>query len=123
MSRALLINAILLLFYSVLSAAGLTLIRVGVRGEDLVLPRFLKAITDFRVLLGFSILVVSFLTWIVISSRLPLWVAYPVAVGCIAILTATSSVMFDSAQLSFRALLGMVLVVGGLTLLTTSLKT
>lgn len=72
------------------------------------------------VLTGASMYVLGFLLWLVILSREPLTVAYPIAVGLTMLFSAVLAVVVLREQVSWMMALGALLVLAGITLLAKS---
>lgn len=67
---------------------------------------------------GAALYVVSFLLWLVIVSRLPLTVAYPVAIGLSLVAITLGAVLWLGEPLSAPHVFGAVLVLAGIVLLS-----
>lgn len=72
------------------------------------------------VLSGAGMYVLGFLLWLVILSREPLTVAYPIAVGLTMVFSAVLAVVVLREQISWTMALGALLVLAGITLLARS---
>ena len=71
---------------------------------------------------GATAYAVSFVFWLVISTRAPLSVAYPVAVGVTSVLTIIAGALVFGERPSALQLLGSVVVLAGVGVLTSGLR-
>ena len=108
----------LFLLFTGCSAAGLLLFKHG-------WPRFFTALNDGSAWASLAILpavgaalyAVSFLVWLVIVTRLPLTVAYPVAIGLSLVAVTIGAVVWLGEPLSAIRMLGAALVLAGIALI------
>ena len=114
---------VLFICYTSLSVVGvvlakrwLTVAAVDVRSGNL----FTGAVGGAAA--GATAYAVSFVFWLVISTRAPLSVAYPVAVGVTAILTIIAGAVVFGERPTPLQMLGSVVVLAGVGLLTSGLR-
>jgi multidrug transporter EmrE-like cation transporter len=107
--------------YVMLGVLGLVLLRANlapaatlVRAGELVRGPVLLA------LLGALSYGASFVLWLVVLARVPLSVAYPIAVGVTIAFSTLFAWLLLREPMSLRLLLGIVLIVGGVTLVSTA---
>lgn len=107
--------------YVVLGVVGLVLMRAHLatattflRSGELVRGPVLLA------LLGVLSYAASFALWLIILARVPLSVAYPVAVGVTIAVSTLFAWLLLREPMSVRLLLGLVLIVAGVTLVSTA---
>jgi drug/metabolite transporter (DMT)-like permease len=104
--------------YTVFSVAGMVLVKYAApglkaavsQGTSILLPGLLVAG-------GAGMYVLGFLLWMVILTRSPLTVAYPIAVGLTMVFSTLCAVLFLRETLTWSAIAGMVLVFLGVVLL------
>jgi multidrug transporter EmrE-like cation transporter len=106
--------------YVVLGVLGLVLLRANlapattlVRAGDLVRGPVLLAA------LGALSYAASFVLWLVVLARVPLSVAYPIAVGTTIAFSTLFAWLLLREPVSVRMLLGLVLIVVGVTLVSS----
>ncbi len=114
---------ILFACYVTLSAAGLVLAKrwllsatIDVRAGHLLTMPVLGAA------LGAGAYAASFILWLLITTRAPLGVAYPVAVGVTMSLTTAAAALIFHERLSALQFLGGGLVLVGVALLSSGLR-
>lgn len=109
---------ILFTAYTVFSVAGMVLVKYAapalkaamVQGASAVAPGLL-------VVGGASMYVLGFLLWMVILTRSPLTVAYPIAVGLTMAFSTVCAAVFLRESLTWSTFVGMLLVFVGIVLL------
>jgi multidrug transporter EmrE-like cation transporter len=106
--------------YVVLGVLGLVLLRANlatastrVRAGELARGPVLLA------LLGAFSYGASFVLWLVVLARVPLSVAYPIAVGVTIAFSTLFAWLLLREPMSLRLILGLVLIVAGVTLVST----
>ena len=107
--------------YVVLGVLGLVLLRAHLdtaatlfRSGELIRGPVLLA------LVGVLSYAASFVLWLVVLARVPLSVAYPVAVGVTIAFSTLFAWLLLREPMSLRLLLGLVLIVAGVTLVSTA---
>lgn len=111
------VNLLLLTAYTVTSVAGLTIMKLGftrlsaarAAGEGLTPPLL-------QLGGGATLYVLSFALWMVILSRFPLTVAYPVAIGLTLTFTALLGVFLLHESVTPANAIGMLLIFAGVAL-------
>ena len=103
-------------FGLVLAKRWLTLAAVDIRSGNLLTGAV------GGVVVGATAYALSFTLWLVISTRAPLSVAYPLAVGVTSILTIIAGAAVFGERPSALQLLGAVVVLVGVGLLTSGLR-
>jgi len=109
---------LLFAIFTVCSAGGLLLFKQG-------WPRFAQAVTEGQwwsppaalTALGATLYAASFLVWLVIASRLPLTMAYPIAIGLSLVAITFGAVLWLGEPLSATRLAGAALVLAGIVLI------
>lgn len=104
--------------YTVFSVAGMVLVKYAApalkaamsQGTSIMLPGLIVAG-------GASMYVLGFLLWMVILTRSPLTVAYPIAVGLTMVFSTVCAVLFLRESLTWSTVAGMSLVFFGIVLL------
>ena len=110
-----------LVVYTLCSASGLLLMRAGLgqarldwlNGGVIGWPAALASV-------GIAFYVASFLLWLVILTRNPVSIAYPVAIGLTLIFVGLGAKLLLGEILSPARLGGMALILGGIILVTQS---
>lgn len=107
--------------YVVLGVLGLVLLRAHLataasllRSGELISGPVLLA------LIGVLSYAASFVLWLVVLARVPLSVAYPVAVGVTIAFSTLFAWLLLREPMSLRLLFGLVLIVAGVTLVSTA---
>lgn len=107
--------------YVVLGVVGLVLLRANLAtAGTLVRSGELTRAPVLLALLGALSYGASFLLWLVVLSRVPLSVAYPVAVGVTIAFSTLFAWLLLHEPMSLRLLLGLVMIVAGVTLVSTA---
>jgi drug/metabolite transporter (DMT)-like permease len=107
--------------YVVLGVLGLVLLRANLAsagtlvrsGELMRGPVVLAAV-------GALSYAASFLLWLIVLAKVPLSIAYPIAVGVTILVSTLFAWLVLRETMSLRLVLGMVLIVGGVTLVSTA---
>jgi len=108
----------LMAIYAVNSVAGMIMIKLWLPNVQAAWASGQWALKPtIMLLLGASLYVLSFLTWMIIIARSPLTVVYPIAVGVTMVLSTASAIFFLNENLSLTAVLGMLFVFAGVVLL------
>lgn len=105
-----------LLIYVCLSAAGLTLIKIGLdKNSSLVFDKLGFSITfSWILLLGMCIYILSFLTSMLVMKNMNLSVYYPLSAGLIYVVVCALSVVVLKEHLTWNQLVGMVIIFAGI---------
>jgi multidrug transporter EmrE-like cation transporter len=106
--------------YVVLGVLGLVLLRANLASAATLLRA--GELTRGPVLLalvGAVSYAASFVLWLVVLARVPLSVAYPIAVGVTIAFSTLFAWLLLHEPMSLRLLLGLVLIVAGVTLVST----
>lgn len=105
-----------LLIYVCLSAAGLTLIKIGLdKNSSLFFDKLGFSITfSWILLLGMCIYILSFLTSMLVMKNMNLSVYYPLSAGLIYVVVCALSVVVLKEHLTWNQLVGMVIIFAGI---------
>jgi len=106
--------------YVVLGVLGLVLLRANLAtASTLVRAGELARGAVLLALLGAFSYGASFVLWLVVLARVPLSVAYPIAVGVTIAFSTLFAWLLLREPMSLRLILGLVLIVAGVTLVST----
>jgi multidrug transporter EmrE-like cation transporter len=106
--------------YVVLGVFGLVLLRANLAtASTLVRAGELARGPVLLALLGAFSYGASFVLWLVVLARVPLSVAYPIAVGVTIAFSTLFAWLLLREPMSLRLILGLVLIVAGVTLVST----
>jgi len=106
--------------YVVLGVLGLVLLRANLAtASTLVRAGALARGPVLLALLGAFSYGASFVLWLVVLARVPLSVAYPIAVGVTIAFSTLFAWLLLREPMSLRLILGLVLIVAGVTLVST----
>ncbi|MBN7138017.1 hypothetical protein A7A76_02825 [Lysobacter enzymogenes] len=105
--------------YTVMSVGGMVLVKHTFPAFKLAYAQQgLFNLPALQLAAGASMYVFSFLTWMVILSRAPLIVAYPIAVGLTMAASAACAIFILGEQLTWSSGVGVALIFAGVMLLT-----
>lgn len=109
-------NMIGLLIYIGLSAAGLTLIKIGLnKNSSIIISKSGFSLSfSWILILGMCIYILSFLTSIIVMKNMNLNVYYPLSAGLIYIVVCILSIIVLKEQLTWNQLVGMVIIFAGI---------
>ena len=110
---------IVLLLYVCMSAAGLTLIKIGTSRESTLLIN--AAGFDLKLswilVIGLCIYVLSFIMSIVVMKRMNLSVFYPLSAGLIYVLVSLAGFLVLKEAYSVSQLIGMAIILAGIVVM------
>jgi multidrug transporter EmrE-like cation transporter len=114
-------DLVTLTVYTICGASGLLLMRAGLGQARLDwLNGHVIGWAAALASLGIAFYVASFLLWLIVLSRNPVSIAYPVAIGLTLVFVALGAKLFLGEVLSPVRLGGMVLILAGIVLVTQS---
>ena len=124
------VNVLLLILCVTLAATGQIAMKAGmnevgeITGEDLAHPGDLivRVLESVWVVVGVLLYLISAIFWLVVLSRVPLSVAYPMIAIAYPVVVALSWLLFDES-VRWIAWVGVVLIVAGVTVTAQGLKT
>ena len=115
------ITTLLFVTYVVASSVGLLIVKGSIGGARLMpLRAALASPATWHLALGCGFYGLSFTLWIVILSRLPLSVAYPISIGLTMAGTTVGAVMLLGEAMSWLKFAGMVIIFAGTTAVALS---
>lgn len=108
-----------LLIYVCLSAAGLTMIKIGLgRGSTLVLDKAGFTLQfNWLLVLGMCVYVISFLTSLLVMKKMDLSLYYPLSAGMVYIIVCVISVLVLKEKLTVTQLVGMAVIFAGIIIM------
>lgn len=105
--------------YTLMSVGGMVLVKRTFPVFKLVYAQHgLFTLPTLQLAVGASLYVFSFLTWMVILTRAPLIVAYPIAVGLTMSTSAVCAIFILGEQLTWSSVIGVGLIFAGVMFLT-----
>ena len=113
-----------LIIYVCLSAAGLTLIKLGLgKNSTLLLNKGGFDLTlSWTLVLGAVIYVISFLLSMVVMKGMNLSLFYPLSAGLIYIAVCVASYLVLKEKISVQQLIGMVVILAGIVIMNIGRK-
>ena len=115
------ITTSLFVTYVVASSVGLLIVKGSIGTARLMPPRAaLASPATWHLLLGCGFYGLSFTLWIVILSRLPLSVAYPISIGLTMAGTTLGAVMLLGEEMTWLKFAGMLTIFAGTTAVALS---
>ena len=111
---------ILMVIYIILNSLGLYLLKSGFNnlGEfSFSFSLFIKCIHSFRIISGFIIYIMSFLTWLILIAKTEISYAIPIMIGLLYISTAFVAFIFLKESLNPQKIVGMLLIGVGVILI------
>lgn len=108
-----------LLFYVILSASGLTIIKIGVnKGATLTLGKTgFSMELNWLLILGMALYIISFLTSMVVMKGMNLSLFYPISAGLIYIFICALSVTVLKEHITAKQLIGMAIILAGIIIM------
>jgi multidrug transporter EmrE-like cation transporter len=115
------VTTLLFVIYVVASSVGLLIVK-GSIGSAVLMPlrAALASPATWHLLLGCGFYGLSFTLWIVVLSRMPLTVAYPISIGLTMVGTTLGAVMLLGEAMSWMKFAGMVVIFAGTTAVALS---
>jgi small multidrug resistance pump len=115
------ITTLLFVTYVVASSVGLLIVKSSIGSARLMpLRAALASSATWHLVLGCGFYGLSFTLWIVILSRLPLSVAYPISIGLTMAGTTVGAVMLLGESMNWLKFAGMVIIFAGTTAVALS---
>lgn len=115
------VTTCLFVTYVVASSVGLLIVKGSIGNARLMpLQAALASPATWHLLLGCGFYGLSFTLWIIIVSRLPLSVAYPISIGLTMAGTTLGAVMLLGEEMSWLKFVGMVIIFAGTTAVAVS---
>lgn len=105
-----------LLLYVCMSAAGLTMIKIGTSKESTLLldSAGFNLKLSWILVIGLCVYVLSFLLSIMVMKRMNLTIFYPVSAGLIYILVSLSGFLILKEAITIQQLIGMAIILSGI---------
>ena len=111
---------ILMAIYIILNSLGLYLLKSGFNSLEnfsFSISLLIKCIHSIRIVLGFIIYIISFLTWLVLIAKTEISYAIPIMIGLLYLSTAFVAFVLLQESLNFQKIIGMGLIGVGVILI------
>jgi multidrug transporter EmrE-like cation transporter len=116
---ALATNVVLFIVYVVASSTGLLLLKQSLTRIRATGGHFLVLTPDTLLLsAGFALYVISFLVWIRILARMPLSIAYPIAIGLTLAFSTSGAALLLGERFGIVRIAGILLIFAGCILVS-----
>ncbi len=110
----------LFVLYAMMSTIALLLMKSGLSSPSfhVQLHPMISISFSYRLVLGMSLYIASFVTWLLIIRHASVVIAYPLSIGLIQFFLMVGSHIFLHSRLTVITIIGSVLVLAGVVLLS-----